>query len=276
MKEFGMYRLKQSYFDEFIDIDPNLADVGTGRPMICIKSGNQSWLLPLTSLDPDKFNYTKKCARIVAQLKQEVQEPIKAMATLPDFLHNPSNQRYQNIVYFSMALPVKKKYAIKWCSDGQQIFLPAKNRSYIRQAALKYVKEVWNGRYAGFMKAQAEKGFDVSPFQRRIRELKKAVYSKHFEQLKRQKLRKEKAAAIAAERAEKQAIKDRIAQLPDVKSAEKYLIGKGYPPEAAAKNAALLYVIAAKKRAGKDLIIEHKKEKEQNTLAKSNSVQKQK
>lgn len=276
MLEFGIYTLKQEYINKYSVVDPNIVGYGVKRPMICIKSNGHNILLPITSIDPNKTNYEKKSIRVYMQLKQEKLEPVKAMAVLPKFLGATINSNYQSVIYYSWAIPVKHSDVKKYKQNSIHCTLPKKYCQYIRQKALTYINEIWNGRYSGFMKVQAAKGIDVAPFQRKIKELKKALYENNIIKIQQQKFKKVSAQKKAEERIKRQTLKNEIAELPDFKAAVAFLINHNYSSEVAYNNAIVLYQIAQKKQVGKSKLEEHKKEKEQQPYKIKQQLQKQK
>ncbi|MCL2370782.1 MAG: hypothetical protein FWC80_06105 [Firmicutes bacterium] len=79
------------------------------RPFICVKDPKgRNWLIPVTSLDPDKPNFENKSKIIAKQTKSEANLSVKVLARLSDILGRKKGS-YESILTFNKAVPVKGK-----------------------------------------------------------------------------------------------------------------------------------------------------------------------
>ena len=192
MKEFYIYSLKQSYIDEFSEIEPKLLESkGRTRPAICLKdSRGQNWLLPMTSLNPDNPNYFNKVQIINAQTAMEQNMDTKAIMRFDNLLGNSKNPDYEDVLTFYKAIPVKDKNVIPYQLRGKhkKTSLDDDALKAIKDNFISYMSRYYKGKWSGFLFEYAKRDRNApDKYQVKAKAIKHELYKGYYAQLKKRK-----------------------------------------------------------------------------------------
>jgi|GEM_PF-3074774 len=208
MKEFYIYTLKQSYIDKYGKIEPELFNSkGTVRPFICVKdTGGHNWLIPVTSLDPNKPNYEHKSKIIAIQSKSEANLDVKVLARLPDIL-GKSKSGFESVLTYYKTIPVKHKNIQPYFNTKGQhakAQLDAKTLKVIKTNFNKYMANYFKGKPSGFLigycagKNPEQVKKILSNYYYKSKEIRRELYNIHLARIKKKKekdIRKQLSAA---------------------------------------------------------------------------------
>jgi hypothetical protein len=224
MKEFYIYKLKKEFIDAFGKFDPKLAhpdfNKNSNRPMLCVKDrGGQNWLIPMTSLDPDKNNYVYKAQETQRYIVEEKDEDVKALMRFDDLTGSHSNPNFENALLFYQAIPVKGSYVKPYTTKkGKRVLarLSYDEQQTVKTNFLKYMKRYVNGKASGFLfvrlkenaNKDSERQFKVNTFQFNAKAIKYALYYEHCRLLREQKERKARAEERAQIKGHKKELRD--------------------------------------------------------------------
>ncbi|MCL2061514.1 MAG: hypothetical protein FWH03_02705 [Firmicutes bacterium] len=236
MIKFGLYTIKESAKSKYINIEPQLAYANIHlRPAICLKDKRgQNWLLLATSLDPRKLNFSKKLSRVNALERNEKNLTTKAQMRFSDITGLCKDPKYESVLYFNHAIPVKHQDVKKFKVRGKHIIaqLTQEKLASIEKNFCAYMSRYYNNRVSGFLINYQNNGVDISTFQYNAKAMKFELYKEHFAELQKNKLIRERTAEDKHEQARRKELKRQVRDM---------LIGEfGKEPGVAAKDAKVL------------------------------------
>lgn len=203
MKEFGLYVVKPNYISQFSSVDNSLQGLkGGARPFICVKISldKQNWVIPIASLNPDAPDYKKKLAkysdfyRLDKKQSQKDNRPYaRAITFFSDLTGLQTNPKFQSVVEYYNALPIKHKYCKKYRDKtGKHIVITdEQTKTIIKKVFKENIAAKLKGEEVGFIKAKIEEGrTDFANYPKKSLEIREELYKDHIA-LKKPKEKKE-------------------------------------------------------------------------------------
>ena len=209
MKEFGIYKLRQTYLDDFVKIDKSLSDLKIKeRPFVCIKVKNNdsfvNWMIPLASINPKADNYNNKSSKYKSYQFLEKTEKIKAIHIVGDILGTSSDSNFKSVIEYYNALPVKSKYCSKYTKKSDDSHIVVNDMSLCKRIKKNFnmvLDKKKQKKEVGFIKIKIEKGEkQYRDYGKKSIEISKELYKKHFDLIKQNAQRKAQAQSNKTEK----------------------------------------------------------------------------
>lgn len=187
MKEFGIYILKPNYVAKFGGIASKQLDDKDGmkmrtRPCVCVKQDNQNWLVPLSSLNPQKTDYKKRKKMYDNYEELDKQNPPKSIDIFGDLTKTGING-YEEVALYYNAIPVKTKYCRPYRNHAgtHVVISDADTTNKLQRNLGRYLEVTKKGRLTGFIKykVRAKKEYEYLNFPINCLDLQNEVYKVH-------------------------------------------------------------------------------------------------
>ena len=220
MQEFGLYTLKQSYFNDFGKIDPSLNGLKLElRPFVCIKtktsSGMTNWLIPLASINPNKPGFKDKNFRYKTYQALERDDEIRAIKVISDITKRSLDPQFKTIIEYYNIIPVKHKYCSKYIDNKNKKHIVINDASLCNQIKKNFklvLKEKRKGKEIGFIAKKIEAGEVMyKNYGKKIKEIGQELYKNHYRLIKENAQRKAQAQSDKTEKEINHIVKKEIA-----------------------------------------------------------------